>query len=274
MTEETLRDQSPAALKTAIHSNLFTALQAWQYVNTADYYEDEFLTRWLGGVPHPWFNGVLSGPLPADQAEEIVSETLTYFRRNKIPSFTWWPTVGTEPAELAPHLEAQGLALNEGPPAMAADLASLTKTVRVPPGLRISQAQNEEALDDFTMVMMTAFAIPAAWQRPLLALMSAVDEANIMRHYLAYLDGKAVGSASLLLANGVAGIYNVATRPELRRRGIGAAITLAPLQVARRLGYEVGVLQSSDMAIGVYEKLGFRHYGHIAHFYWPAKPGS
>jgi len=50
-------------------------------------------------------------------------------------------------------------------------------------------------------------------------------------------------------------------------KGIGAAITLKPLQEAREMGYRVGVLQSSEMGFNIYKNLGFRHLCQIENFY-------
>lgn len=57
---------------------------------------------------------------------------------------------------------------------------------------------------------------------------------------------------------GVVSVYAVATLPAVRGRGIGAAITLKPLLLARDQGYRHGILFSSEMGVPVYERIGFR----------------
>ncbi len=58
------------------------------------------------------------------------------------------------------------------------------------------------------------------------------------------------------------------TVPDARRRGIGAAIALAALREARSLGYQAAVLGTSEMARGIYTRLGFRQYCTIATYAW------
>ena len=59
----------------------------------------------------------------------------------------------------------------------------------------------------------------------------------------------------------------VATLPSARRRGFGAAITLAALLDGRNLGYRIGVLQSSDQGFPVYRRMGFVEVCRMEHFF-------
>ena len=70
-----------------------------------------------------------------------------------------------------------------------------------------------------------------------------------LRDWIAFLDGVPVAAAALFVGAGVAGIYNVATVPEARGRGIGRAVTAAALAEAVRRGERTAVLGASTWAI-------------------------
>ena len=77
-----------------------------------------------------------------------------------------------------------------------------------------------------------------------------------------------MATATLFLGAGVAGIYFVFTAERARRRGIGAAITLAALREAWDLGYGIGVLGSSQAGYPVYRRLGFEEFCRIGIYEW------
>ena len=77
-----------------------------------------------------------------------------------------------------------------------------------------------------------------------------------------------MATALLFLGAGVAGIYGVGTIPQARRRGIGWAMTTAPLLEARAMGYQIGTLHSSSMGFGIYQRLGFREYCKLSRYVW------
>lgn len=85
-----------------------------------------------------------------------------------------------------------------------------------------------------------------------------------VRFFGAKRDGNVVATSMLYCTNGLAGIYCVATIPEERGKGLGALVTAEPL---RRSGYQVGVLQSSEMGYPVYQRLGFEDLGGMSFFF-------
>ena len=69
----------------------------------------------------------------------------------------------------------------------------------------------------------------------------------------------------------MAGLYAVVTLPWARRRGIGTALTVAPLVEARAAGYRTATLQASVGGQGVYARIGFVPCGAFRE-YKPAAP--
>jgi ribosomal protein S18 acetylase RimI-like enzyme len=76
--------------------------------------------------------------------------------------------------------------------------------------------------------------------------------------WVAYLHGEPVATAATVTTSGVIGVYNVAVMPSFRRRGFAeASMRHAAMQAQERTGLQRVVLQSTRMAIGMYEQMGF-----------------
>jgi ribosomal protein S18 acetylase RimI-like enzyme len=81
------------------------------------------------------------------------------------------------------------------------------------------------------------------------------------RHYALLVEGQVVATGSLHLGAGVAGLYNIATRPDYRQHGLGTAITLLIYEEAKKMGYRIGTLQTTyPNALRLYHRIGFEVY--------------
>jgi GNAT superfamily N-acetyltransferase len=76
--------------------------------------------------------------------------------------------------------------------------------------------------------------------------------------YLGRADGAIVSTALGALTDDAVGIFNVATPPQHRGRGYGAALTARAAREGFDAGAEFAYLQSSELGHGVYRRLGFR----------------
>jgi GNAT superfamily N-acetyltransferase len=90
--------------------------------------------------------------------------------------------------------------------------------------------------------------------------------------FVGRLDGRPVGYSLAIRSARTSGVYNVGTLPEARRRGVGTALTWAAVEWARQAGLDCVVLQSSEMALSMYQAMGFRTVVSYAVFTAPAKP--
>lgn len=215
----------------------------------------------LTGVPDPFLNVVFRTDLPSDGLTEIVDDVLSYFRSRHVARLSWWADwSGADPGQ---HLLDRGLTFHSRGTAMAADLRSVADNAPTPAGLIITRVESRTTLRPWIRVMSVGFGIPKEAESRLLELFSSVALEPPLQTYLAMLDGRPVATSQLFVGSGVAGIYNVTCLPAARGRGIGAAVTKAPMQEARRQGCDLAILQASQLGYPVYRRLGFHDYGRI-----------
>ncbi len=132
-----------------------------------------------------------------------------------------------------------------------------------------------ETLKVWNDIILTGFAFPEEIQSDFFYnafSFKLLNDRTSASAFLAYYDGNPIASSLVLYEAGVAGIYNVTTLEEARGKGIGTAITLAPLHEAKKLGYEIAILGSSEMGLNMYKQMGFKEYCTIEWFIW--QPGS
>jgi ribosomal protein S18 acetylase RimI-like enzyme len=89
------------------------------------------------------------------------------------------------------------------------------------------------------------------------AILSATVSTPEVAMYAAEVDGQAVATGLGIRRGDSVGVCNVATPPEFRRRGYGAAVTAAIVNEAIDDGARWAWLQSSSDGYNLYQRLGF-----------------
>ena len=209
-------------------------------------------------VPFAYLNAVVCRALPTGAAlNALIAETRGYYAAHGSPH-SWYVTPFTTPAAVGETLAACGL-VREELANMAIALAALPETASVPAECTIEEVYGAERFDVWGRTYVTGLGMPPAMAAGALATLRRMPSGpgTLLRRYLARLGGEPVASATLFLGGGAAGIYNVATLPAARGRGIATAVTLAALREGQAQGARVGVLHPSEMARSVYRRLGF-----------------
>jgi ribosomal protein S18 acetylase RimI-like enzyme len=259
------QDLSSAGMAAAVEASWIAIFGHWSSTSRIQTHDEVPDLRWYitPGVPVPLFNHAYYTRLAKDEdLDARIEAVVGSFAEHEVP-FMW--TVGpfAQPSDLGERLESRGLSRADELPGMAVDLRALNEDVSFPSALVVERVGDPEVLRECVEVMRVGFGLPELTSEVFFEAFTAVglDEESPLRSYVGRLDGDAVAASSLLVAAGVAGIYNVATLPKARRQGLGAVVTLEALRDARELGYRIGVLQSSAMGLGVYRRLGFEQYG-------------
>ena len=230
--------------------------------------DDPRLVYTIGGSPIGYHNAVVHAELPDDEADAAIAGVVEKLRALNLPG-CWHVDSSSTPRDLPARLKRHGFT-GGGEPAMACPLEAPPEA-ELPAGLAVERVRDDEALRALADVLAAGFGegeVEARWAESVWRKIGFGDETP-WRHYLARLDGRPVGCASLFVhPEDVGGIYFVCTHPDRRRRGIGRAVTLAAMRGARELGCRIAVLGTSNLGRPVYERLGFRDAGVALIFDW------
>jgi GNAT superfamily N-acetyltransferase len=267
-------DTSPESLREAIEADMVaTRLIGGELPLDARFDPD---ASWVIGPPgDPFRSVVVSTHFSGADADRRIAEIVATF--DAVPTaFLWWRAPFHTPGDLGARLEAAAVFTVGEAPAMAVDLAALVIPPEPPAGLEIRPVTDLDGLRTYIAVIAQEpppDGAPPLYTPEIVARIEAQFDPGrelVPLRYVGWLDGRPVATSRLSLAGGTAGIYNVETLPDARGRGVGAAVTLAPLLAARELGYRIGTLQSSDLGHGVYRRLGFEEvFRYTIHVHLP-----
>ncbi len=230
------------------------------------------ILRVFTGAPSQSLNCVTRARFEEAEADARIRETHDYFRSKGVPMI-WWIGPYSRPSDLGERLLAHGAErLEHDLPAMAMDLRRLNDGASAPDDLEIEHVTDAAGLRRFIAAFAAGTEAPDDMSAAFLRINAGAGYGRERgwRHYVGLLAGEPVSTASLHLSDGVAGINAVGTAPNARRMGIGTAVTLAALRHARGRGYRTAALKSSDMAFGMYRRMGFEEYYRYAIYAWRA----
>jgi GNAT superfamily N-acetyltransferase len=204
-------------------------------------------------------SGVMWANLAPEEVATALAEVRAVFQRRGRRAL-WFVGPDSAPTDLGQRLHDAGMERGHEDKVMAANLDHLPPTpYPVAPEIAIQDITDLSGIEDFNIAEAAGFgAAPeaAAWYASVRRA-TPFGPGQPVRRYVAYWEGQPATSTSLFFGAGVVGVYDVATDPAFRRRGISTALVRRALEDAQGEGYHVAVLQASDEGFSVYQRLGF-----------------
>lgn len=200
--------------------------------------------------------------------KQVVRKALKQAKGSGFANLWWLVDSETHTNPISNHLIKCGFGTLWNKPIMAVELDSLSEPKQRPFGLDVKQVDNEEMFKQWTAIQKEVNPDMEGLFDYIFITESGhgYDHDLPMKRYLGYIDSVPVAASYGLMAHGVVGLFHVACLPSMGRRGIGTELSLYPLREARKIGYKVGVLDSTEMGYNVYSRLGFKEFGrHMIH---------
>jgi ribosomal protein S18 acetylase RimI-like enzyme len=264
-----LNDMSESAITNAIESNMFELIQSRRAWPRAEVHDDPEYLWCITDIPFPQFNIALRTQLNPEQVDAAIQAAIQRCQQKRV-SWAWWCGPSSKPATLRQNLAARGFMPVAEMPCMAVDLNELNEQLSTHQDLMIRQITDLADLSTWCQIVYASDGMPDLVVDAFIDLYTSMQFGvdSTIHYYLGRFNGEPVAASMLFLGAGVAGLYNVATIPDARRKGFGSAITLASLRDARAMGYRAGVLQSTKMGMRIYPRMGFREYGRSSIYVW------
>jgi GNAT superfamily N-acetyltransferase len=216
------------------------------------------------GLPSDTFNVIVARDL--SDPVRILDEGVGYFMAKGFPMAIWYWEEDRDKSGMDALID-YGLAHNEIDVAMVADLTVSNFKVARPEGLIIKYVESPDEIRQYGAVVADLFGDSEEGQH-VAAYFNLLGEYRMsdypaMRHYIGLINDQAVATGLLFIDSDTAGIYDIVTRVEYRRRGIGSAMFAHILNEARSYQHRYVVLQASTNGIGIYLRADFTPAGDV-----------
>jgi ribosomal protein S18 acetylase RimI-like enzyme len=226
--------------------------------------------QWIvGGSPLDYHNAVVRASLSEEDCDEEIMAFQAVLAGKGVPG-AWHLGPSMRPSILAERLLAQGFRFDGDEVGMGLDLRLPLLEVTIPRHLRVDVVRNEAELDGYASVLAQDFGegeAEARWVHEIFRHIGLAEECA-WQHLVASVERVPVATATLFVTDKTAGLYFIATAPAWRRRGVGAAVTAAALDLAREREAHYAVLGASTMGYSVYRRVGFSDLANIGIYTW------
>ena len=202
-----------------------------------------YLSSWVialkMGTSHSFGNRTYSDATASEQ--EIKAVRAFY----GAAPFQWWTDASQE--ALVSRLKQNGFNSLCSFPAMEMNIAAL-KEQPYAPGITVKQLEHDlESLEVWISTVAQSYSLAYDDIKKLVNFLFEYTDTSNLRFYLGFLDGKPVATALASEYDDTICLHWIGTLPELRRQGLGYAVTYQPLIEARSRGLQYAALFASKM---------------------------
>lgn len=226
-------------------------------------------TSWIIANRPPG-NHILRATFPAHCADERIDALLRAVR-SRTGGIRWLLFPADQPHDLGRRLVRRGLTTDRGDSWMFRSLRQLPRQTSAC-ALRIKPVAARPALRAWWTASARGFGMSQRAAQPWYDAYRrhgfGADAYAV--NYCGRVGQETVTSGTLVLAAGIAGIYDISTLPPFRGQGYASALISCLLAEARQRGFSDAGLQTAD-AVEFYGRLGFEIGFEEREYFWTAE---
>jgi GNAT superfamily N-acetyltransferase len=219
------------------------------------------------GLPSETFNIIVARDLLA--TDHLVQAGVGHFMAKLFPMALWYWDDESDRQKMS-ALTSYGLTLAETHIAMYLDLRHIQVQMSMPEELTIRSVAQADDLRHYGAVITELFG-DTDEGRQVAAYHSILSTYEVsafpaLRYYLGVYHGKIAAIGCLFIGTETIGIYDIVTRNDYRRKGIGSTMFGYLISEAQRFQHRYAVLQASSDGLRIYERAGFAASGKVHTF--------
>ncbi|PQZ57619.1 GNAT family N-acetyltransferase [Bacillus sp. MYb209] len=216
------------------------------------------------GLPADTFNIITTLNNNLTDGNEALCAEIEHFNQKRFPVSVWYWDAMQE-NNFKNELLKLNLIEAEHNIAMVADLKIIHPIIDIPVGFTLQKATSPKQIQQFgeTLAALFGTSVEGTHVQAYYNQISSLDlwNSDDMKLYLGLYKGEVVSVGSLVCTKDSVGIYDIATKKEMRGQGFGSTMFNFLLQEAKRLKETYCVLQASSDGINIYKKSGFQVVG-------------
>lgn len=252
-----------------IEKNLFEQIRYYGHSLKARLIDNENIMKLLTCIPLPFFNCVLFYDFDNTNLEKQIKDFIHYGRSKKT-SLLWIVGPSSKPHNIGALLEENSFKYDDHMLSMALDISDLKKDLKCIDGFEIEIVDNRKKLEKWVHACLRGFDEKGNNFSSIYEFERSLGCGKNLPwvRFTGIIDGEAVATSAVFMGSESAGLDNVTTVSYWREKGVGTSMVSHALRFSQSLGYNIGVLQASDMGFNLYQRLGFKKYYEFKEYIW------
>jgi ribosomal protein S18 acetylase RimI-like enzyme len=269
---KSLKNFSNGKITKLIENNFLELVKFFGTSSNFELIEKNNMVKFFSIVPLPYFNSMVYYDFNFLTVEKELKNFIQNGKSRKIP-LRWLINPSCKPKNIKNLLENHHFSYYSKMIGMAIDNKDLNNCSNNFSEMEIIPVDNQAKLKNWVLIFLNSFCGNDKYFKTMYASEKSLGyNKNLpFLRFIGLMDKKAVSISAIFLGSEAAGLENVTTLPEWRRKGIGAIMACHAINFAQSSGYNISVLWSTDMGFNLYKNLGFKQYTELKRYDWEYK---